>query len=146
VQVKMVFNLLPTLPKEAQAAAAKYIAETAHNIERDIKADMRGPKSGRTYRRGKVKRSGKVVGYKFHRASAPGEAPARDVGALVNSIHAKRIGKLTYMVYSNSEYARALEFGTRRMAARPFLRPAVRRRRAQFYQRMRAIVDWYGKK
>lgn len=160
----MVFNHLPKLPREAQQAAEKFIAQTAQNIVTDIKADMTAPKRGRTYRRGRIARKRTkahaglrgyttakgtemaIVGYKFHRASAPGEAPARDMGALSNSIRAKRSGKLQYMVFTNSDYAQALEFGTRKMAPRPFFRVAVRRRRAEFYQRMRAILDWYGKK
>ncbi len=67
----------------------------------------------------------KVKARKKHQASAPGDAPAVDTGALVNSIKTEADGSNRVLVGTNSEYAEPLEFGTARMAARPFLRPAI---------------------
>jgi len=72
---------------------------------------MRAPKHGRTYGRGKITRAPSsrlpkglrtyetakgnkraIVGYKFHRASAPGEAGAIDTGSVINSIRTKPDG------------------------------------------------------
>jgi len=72
------------------------------------------PKSGKIYMHGKV----------AHQASAPGEAPATDIGQLYDSFSTKRDGAEA-RVDVHSEYAEALEFGSSKMAARPYLRPAM---------------------
>ena len=72
------------------------------------------PKSGKIYKHGKV----------AHQASAPGEAPATDIGQLYDSFSTKRDGAEA-RVDVHSEYAEALEFGSSKMAARPYLRPAM---------------------
>lgn len=82
----------------------------------------------------------KVTGYKFHRASAPGEAPATDTGALVNSGYAKRARQALWRVGFTTEYAAPLEYGTPKILPRPFLRPAVEQYRAAFLAAMRQIL------
>jgi len=62
--------------------------------------------------------------YGKHTASAPGEAPAMDTGALANSIMTEADDEGA-LVGTNMEYAEPLEFGTARMVARPFMQPAV---------------------
>lgn len=64
--------------------------------------------------------------YGKHRASAPGEAPASDTGTLVRGITA-RVGSepLSYEVHSVADYAGFLEYGTSKMAARPYMQPAA---------------------
>lgn len=84
--------------------------------ERAVELIMNPPKSGRIYRRRGV----------THRASAPGEAPANDTGRLVNSrridlFEAQLRARLTF----STEYAEALEFGTRHMEPRPYARRAL---------------------
>jgi len=64
--------------------------------------------------------------YGRHRASAPGEPPAPDTGRLRAATQAdeqvRRDGEdFVGRVVANTEYAAALETGTERMAARPFL-------------------------
>lgn len=70
--------------------------------------------------------SGKMYG--GHRASAPGETPAVDTGNLVNSIMSELVSSSDTDALANVgtgvEYAEFLEFGTSRMEARPFMRPA----------------------
>lgn len=78
------------------------------------------PGSGRTYFRGKGR---------FHRASAPGEPPAADTGQLRGSIgHDDRSTprKISIRVGTNLKKAVKLEFGDKRVAARPFMRPSAR--------------------
>lgn len=48
-------------------------------------------------------------------------------GRLRASIHHGKLGDLTYYVGSNVEYAVFVEFGTYKMAAKPYLRPAMKR-------------------
>lgn len=101
------------------------------------RAVLDGPKTGTIYNpRGKV----------VHQASAPGEAPASDTGRLVNSI-VMRVdeGDLIALITAGTEYAPYLEFGTRKMAARPFLNPALTNNRPRIIQLMRSIMS-AGKK
>lgn len=68
--------------------------------------------------------SGKTYGK--HRASAPGEPPAKDDGILQNKTQAdaqlRHDGDdITGRIVANTEYAAALERGTERIAPRPFL-------------------------
>jgi HK97 gp10 family phage protein len=71
--------------------------------------------------------SGRMYGR--HRASAPGETPAVETGNLVNSINTQLASSsdtnATAEVGTGVEYAEFLEFGTSRMEARPFMRPAI---------------------
>lgn len=62
-----------------------------------------------------------------------------DTGRLRNSI-AFRIeeGGFAGVVGTNVHYAPHVEFGTRRMRARPYLLPALEEERPKFYQRLRA--------
>ena len=59
--------------------------------------------------------------------SAPGEPPARVTGELLDSVAYEVLETekgLSVTVGTAAPYALALEYGTRRMAPRPFLRPA----------------------
>lgn len=103
---------------EKETAKQLYLGALA--IEAEAKtAITQGKKSGRTYKRRSV----------THQASAPGEAPANDTGRLVNSIHVTTAeGGQVARVHAGSgavSYAAALEFGTSKMAERPFFRPAL---------------------
>ena len=71
--------------------------------------------------------SGRVYGK--HKASAPGETPAVDTGNLVNSINTTLDRASATEAWANVgptvEYGAYLEFGTSKMAARPFMRPGL---------------------
>ncbi len=75
-----------------------------------------GPKSGRVYKRGAV----------THQASAPGQYPASDQGILATSIAMipPQPGNIVGQVGTSVAYGPMLEFGTSRMAARPWLFPS----------------------
>lgn len=91
------------------------IRNVAFAIEAEMKVLMTGPKSGRQYRRGS----------RIHTASAPGEAPAVDTGFLINSIQTHIKSDTEAEIIIPAEYAEGLEFGTSKVAARPFVRPAI---------------------
>jgi len=57
--------------------------------------------------------------------SLAGRYPAVDTGLLRGTLGHKRIKEMKAIVYSPMEYAPHLEFGTVKMAARPFLRPST---------------------
>lgn len=78
--------------------------------------------------------AGSVSG-KGHVPSRPGEAPNNDIGVLKNNIEAVQNKPLEAEVSSNAPYAVALEFGTSKMEARPYMRPA-RDKEAPAIQRM----------
>lgn len=61
---------------------------------------------------------------KGHVPSKPGEAPKADTHVLDRAIETTQPGPLLVEVASNAPYSAPLEFGTSRMAARPFMRPA----------------------
>lgn len=67
--------------------------------------------------------AGSVSG-KGHKPSKVGEPPNRDTGTLQAHLKVKRAGKLKYQVVSEAPYSKALEFGSSKAGARPFLRPA----------------------
>lgn len=76
-----------------------------------------GGRSGRTYKRGKK-------GY--HVASAPGEFPATDSGALVKDISVERLADSVTIGSRKEPHGYFLEFGTVKMGARPWLRPSAK--------------------
>lgn len=61
---------------------------------------------------------------KHHVPSKPGEPPNQDTGVLANNIETVQRKPLLVEVSSNAPYSAPLEFGTSRMAARPFMQPA----------------------
>jgi hypothetical protein len=91
--------LLDTLGNGLTSLVDKAIRVTALEVERDSKLRMRGAKSGMTYRRRGV----------LHRASARGESPAVDTGALRASIGVRRAGIAAYDVFTGAQYAFRLQ-------------------------------------
>lgn len=77
-------------------------------------------------------------GKKGHQASAPGEAPATETGALANSIGVEPAGHLARDVAARIEYAVPLEFGADDMEARPFMTPSKESVRPKFRERCEA--------
>jgi len=73
-----------------------------------------------------VRRARQGGGMRNHIASRPGDAPNTDNSDLVKSISVQPLQpKKTMTVGVNAEYAQALEFGTKKMKARPFMQPAI---------------------
>lgn len=104
--------------RAAEGGLRSALAEGETILKRNILAQEG---NGREYPRGGRK----------HRASAPGQAPALDTGNLRANTNAdqnlKQDGSdLVGTITSNTEYSEALERGTERMAARPFLGPLGR--------------------
>lgn len=102
-----------------KTAVRRALGKLAMYGEGEMKRSMKGAKTGRTYGN--------------HQASAPGEAPAVDIGSLKNSIQAKPVGdgSREWEINVGAEYAAHLEFGTPFIAPRPFARPAAEAIRAK---------------
>lgn len=75
-----------------------------------------------------------------HVPSLPGEPPMADTGTLDRSIHVEQIDDLSARVVADAPYAAALEFGTSKMAERPFMRPAAKKVAPKMLKKVRAIV------
>lgn len=104
---------------------------TAVEVEARLKLAIQGgAKSGRVYKRGKV----------WHRASAPGQAPASDTGALIASIMHEKDAPLTASVGSRLAYAVYLEFGTVKMAPRPLWVPEAEATAKEFRADLEALL------
>lgn len=89
--------------------------------------------------------AGSVSG-KGHVPSAPGEAPNNDTGILKNNIETALPSPLVAEVTSNAPYAAALEFGTSKMAARPYMRPARDKVAPQMHRLFKREIDQLVKK
>jgi HK97 gp10 family phage protein len=76
--------------------------------------------------------NGSISG-KGHVPSLPGEPPNADTRHLDTNIETTIEARdpPTVVVTSHAAYSAALEFGTSRMAERPFMRPAVAKKRAE---------------
>lgn len=99
------------------------IREALYDIGEIVSGEIRksiitGAKTGRFYRR---------PGGRIHQASSPGQAPANDTGTLQASVDYEVHSWSRMEVGDRALYGRYLEEGTRRMEARPHIRPAVQR-------------------
>jgi HK97 gp10 family phage protein len=72
-----------------------------------------------------------AVSGKFHVPSLPGAPPNEDTGVLRTNIEVGQPAPLLVEVSSNAPYAAALEFGTSKMAERPYMRPAAEKSRKE---------------
>jgi HK97 gp10 family phage protein len=131
---------LSSLEDGARRAALEALRAGVMMIANDAKLSVaRGAKSGRIYTHYfRTGSNGGVFPVERrsvpHQASAPGEAPATDTGRLLNSISSDAAiegNRLVAFVRAATVYARYLEYGTRKIAPRPFLVPAVERNRTR---------------
>jgi hypothetical protein len=119
---------------EISAQVSKAVQATALEALTDVRKAIQGPpKTGKLYPRGKN-------GDKVHQASAPGEAPATDTGALVSSTYFTQPDPLTAAIGSRLEYAFHLEFGTMKIAPRPSWLPAAERAAPRLEKRLEKII------
>lgn len=77
-----------------------------------------------------------------HVPSAPGQPPNRDTGFLDTNIETIEVSVSppTVHVISNAPYSAALEFGTSKMAERPYMRPATEKNRAEVGRKVAQAV------
>lgn len=76
-----------------------------------------------------------------HVPSKPGEPPNNDTGILAGNIRVSKQGPLHTRVSSEAPYAAFQEFGTSRMAARPYMAPALQKNRADIVRDVAKAVN-----
>ena len=119
---------LDSILRRIGANTEQALRQVAFKVAQEAITSMSEPKTGRLYG--------------DHQASAPGQAPAIDTGALANSIYVATVSdnspppgadvtlpqpkRNTVNVGPSVWYGAVLEFGAG-MAPRPFMRPAVNR-------------------
>lgn len=119
------FKNLESVPDAVRDEVWKAIVASGLAIRTDIINSMREDKGGRTYR---------VPGFKStYQASAPGEAPAVATGRLLGDVQNIKMDEVSLSVTvgahkgTTATYGAYLEYGTKKMEARPWLRPAFKR-------------------
>lgn len=119
---------LSKIPLKQQSEMQRALTLSALDIRNEaIRSIQQGPATGVTYGN--------------HQASAPGEAPSTDTGFLVGSIQSGLVqsGKILEAIAGTDlDYGIHLEFGTRNMAARPWLQPAFERKKKTINARLHA--------
>lgn len=75
-----------------------------------------------------------------HVASTAPNPPNNDTGTLADGIVNQKTGPLTAETSSNADYGAALEFGTSKMAARPYMAPAAEKTRPKAQRLVMAAV------
>lgn len=142
VRATVVVNHLPRMTRELKTEAKRIVDIVTVKMSESVMSSMEGPKGGRLYR------VPGLAGVSYHRASRPGEAPAVLFGQLKASIdwrtniRARWITgeAISGVVFSSDRKAPHLEYGTVRMAPRPFMRPAAVKFRPIFEMMMRSAV------
>lgn len=106
----------PAFQRAVERQAGPFMDRVLTEAKAEMIDEFNRPKSGREYRGRR-------------RASAPGEAPARQTGRLQDSIGEPQVRKegrfLVGTLRITAPYAFYLERGTPRIKPRPFARPAV---------------------
>lgn len=117
IEIEGVEDFLKTVSFEAgrdKKMLANMLTEAALETHKNaITSIKEGPANGRTYKRRTI----------THQASAAGDAPKTDTGALVRNITFEK-SSMTVGSRKDAPHGFWLEFGTSKMAARPWLQPA----------------------
>ena len=115
-KVRLVFHTKEVMHSIGQTASQRML-EAVNVVRNQALETLSGNRTGRTY---KVPGTGRT-----YTASAPGEPPAQASGELRQSVKVAVVAeekRLIGLAGSDSKHAAPLEFGTRNMAARPWLR------------------------
>lgn len=109
-------TVLQRLIREYPDKVNEFLRAAAQDVVTDIKLYIQQSEpAGRTYLRGRV----------AHTASAPGQPPAIDTGALINSLSWYQDTPTRMIVHDGVEYGYGLEMGRDKVAPRPFVNPVI---------------------
>lgn len=118
VRTRVIFNHFPQKKALLHQRVGQVVEATLANLRADMVDSMKG----------------------IDPPSPEGGPPAIDTGLLSNSIDHRRISDLKGIVFTNTEYAPHLEYGTVKMAPRPFMAPAADRQRPEWERAIRLAV------
>ncbi len=139
---------LPRLLEEMSTKSQKALQNIAANFIQELGFTFNTAKSGRLYT---------MPDGTTHQASAPEESPAQYTGNLLDKVIATpntESGPIhSFVIVSNAFYSKELEFGSYRIAARPFMRPTLLKRTKPYMWKYfrnkvnlakgKKIEDWY---
>lgn len=118
--------------EEVRRRASAQVTESTLRVHSAaVNRIQRGPASGRVYEKYQPRRS--------HQASAPGQPPQSDTGVLASSVQ-WNTSDLVGVVFTIKDYGKYLEFGTKNMAARPWLFPSLEEERPRFHAGLKEII------
>lgn len=145
------FNRAKILAK-VESRCRVQLDKAAADLQTEMKVMLSRRGTGRVYHRTVGGRRGGVsTAGTFRQASAPGEPPAVDTGALRRSIQIDRrqINALRVRVGTDKKVdahalGRLLEYGTRYMAPRPWARPSRRLAKPKILARFKREVLFKG--
>lgn len=126
---------MAALARKYSRATAEGAVAAGHLVRSDAIKTIQEQSPGE-----QVTRSRTGGGEYIHTASAEGDAPNTDTGRLVQSIQVE-VNRKTVDVGSTLDYASYLEFGTKRMVARPWLFPAFERNKAAITRLIKHGID-----
>lgn len=125
IEIKLESHIQEVAEK-MQDVARERMEEAVNEVRDTTLETLSGPRHGRTYL---------VPGtHRTYTASSPGEPPAQRLGELRQSIKKAIEGTgshLVGMVGTDKDYGPMLEFGTSKMAARPWLRVSFEKAEAR---------------
>lgn len=117
-----------TLDNVSKAMIKGAMASGGLTVRKRIIEKLSQPGRGRLYKKGEYGRT------TDHRASAPGDPPATDTGALKRSIHSftkvtkdtviTKVGSFGNIDERGQSIGKNLEYGTSKIAPRPWLKPS----------------------
>lgn len=125
--------------KALGADAEDVVMETITDLVMDTQAfaiqGIQGGGGGRVYEKYSPRRT--------HRASAPGAYPATDTGRLASSVRVimPTAASLSGEVGTEVKYGAWLEFGTSRMAARPWLLPSFEKAKIGIEKELKTRIE-----
>lgn len=133
--VRKLLDQLDDLGEDVEAITRQVVQDLAEDTRVEaVRGIQSGPASGSTYTRGNVS----------HTASAPGEYPMSDTGRLASSVQVEvelSGPRPRADVGTNIEYGPMLEFGTSRMAARPWLLPSFNKAKLMVEQDLKDMLE-----
>lgn len=130
---------LKALGADADDVVINAITDLVTDTHAFAVAGIQGGGSGRVYEKYKPRRT--------HRASSPGAYPATDTGRLASSVRMElpAAGNIVGRVGTAVKYGAWLEFGTSRMAARPWLLPSFERAKVGVEKELRMRLEAMAK-
>lgn len=134
-QLRNVRDAMRSKSADTAREVQEVVKKTTIEMDGEVKELLNKPGTGRVYQIPTKEGSTRT-----HTASAPGQPPAKQYGFLIAGIRWEILGnRMTGRVRSQAEYSKGLEYGTPRVQARPFMRPAAEKVQPKFDRAIKKI-------